>query len=39
MQLVRRDIGFTIISRFEEAFRSFLADKIQSLLDLLQKSI
>jgi tetratricopeptide (TPR) repeat protein len=32
MQLVRRDVGYTIISRFEESFRSFLADKIPSLL-------
>ena len=32
MQLVRRDIGYTIISRFEETFRSFLADKMPSLL-------
>ena len=32
MQLTRRDVGYTIISRFEESFRFFLANKIQSLL-------
>ena len=28
MKLIRRDVGYTIISRFEEAFRYFLSDKI-----------
>jgi tetratricopeptide (TPR) repeat protein len=32
MQLIRRDVGYTIISRFEEAFRHFLTSKIPILL-------
>jgi tetratricopeptide (TPR) repeat protein/GTPase SAR1 family protein len=28
MNLIRRDVGYTIVSRFEEAFRQFLTDKL-----------
>ncbi len=37
--LNRRDIGYTLISRFEEAFRSFIAAKIVSLFDTYSSGI
>ncbi|RCJ42501.1 hypothetical protein A6770_34650 [Nostoc minutum NIES-26] len=38
-KLDRRDVGFTIISRFEEAFRQFLSEALSILFDNYQDGI
>jgi len=38
-QLSRRDIGYTIISRFEEALRGFIAEGLEILFDHYEKGI
>jgi LuxR family glucitol operon transcriptional activator len=38
-KLNRRDVGYTIISRFEESFRCFLAQGLESLFDHYREGI
>ncbi len=38
-QLSRRDVGYTIISRFEEAFRGFLAECLEILFENYQEGV
>jgi hypothetical protein len=38
-QLSRRDVGYTIISRFEEALRGFLAECLEILFDNYQEGV
>lgn len=39
MQLIRRDVGYTIISRFEEAFRYYLAERCQGYFFTIEAGV